>query len=263
MQQQNNYQLVDMSPWPIITGTNMFLLLTSVVLYIHSVENGLVFIFCNIISLLFCMFVWWRDVIREGTYLGKHTLEVQKSLAYGMLLFILSEVCFFVAFFWGFFHSSMSPTIEIGSVWPPENLVGFNPWLIPLLNTVILLSSGATITWAHHEIIGGNLKNALLALESTIGLAILFTLLQIYEYVEANFNIMDGIYGTTFFMATGFHGFHVFIGTIILSVMLLRLYNYHFTREHHFGFEAGAWYWHFVDVVWLFLYVSIYWWGAI
>lgn len=263
MHQQNNYHLVDKSPWPFITATNMLLLLVSVVLYMHESTNGLLFILCNIGSLIGCMFVWWRDVIREAAYEGNHTLEVQKGLKYGMLLFILSEVCFFVAFFWGFFHSSMSPTIEIGSVWPPENLVGFNPWLVPLLNTIILLSSGAAITWSHHALLGGNLKSALMALEITIGLAILFTLLQMYEYIEANFNIMDGIYGTTFFMATGFHGFHVIIGTIILCVVLFRLANDHFTREHHFGFEAGAWYWHFVDVVWLFLYVSIYWWGAL
>ena len=263
MIQQNNYHLVDSSPWPIITGTNMFLLLTSVALYMHESKGGLLYVFFNIVSLLLCMIVWWRDVIRESAYEGNHTIEVQTGLSYGMLLFILSEVCFFVAFFWGFFHSSMSPTIEIGSVWPPENLVGFNPWLVPLLNTAILLTSGATITWSHHALIGGDLKIALLALEITIGLAILFTILQLFEYIEANFNIMDGIYGSTFFMATGFHGFHVIIGTIILSVMLIRMYTFQFTREHHFGFEAGALYWHFVDVVWLFLFVSIYWWGAI
>jgi len=263
MIQQNNYHLVDSSPWPIITGTNILLFLSSIVLYINNSKEGLFFIICNIISLLACMTVWWRDVIREGTYEGNHTIEVQTGLRYGMILFIVSEVCFFVAFFWGFFHSSISPTIEIGSIWPPENLIGFNPWLIPLLNTFILLTSGATITWAHHALIGGNQKVAIIAMELTIGLAIVFTLLQIFEYIEANFNIMDGIYGTTFFMATGFHGFHVFIGTIILTVMMIRMYNFQFTREHHFGFEAGAWYWHFVDVVWLFLYVSIYWWGAI
>lgn len=261
--QQNNFHLVDSSPWPIITGTNMLLFLSSIVLYINNSVSGLFFIFCNIVSLLCCMAIWWRDVIRESTYEGNHTVEVQRGLTYGMLLFIVSEICFFVAFFWGFFHSSMSPTIEIGSIWPPENLVGFNPWLVPLLNTFILVTSGATITWAHHELIGGNLKVAIIGLELTIGLAIIFTLLQLFEYIEANFTIMDGIYGTTFFMATGFHGFHVIIGTIILTVMTIRMYKFQFTREHHFGFEAGAWYWHFVDVVWLFLFISIYWWGAI
>jgi len=261
--QQNNYHLVSPSPWPVLTGGNSLLFLVSVVLYTKTNIAGLYFLIFNTISLLSCMTLWWRDVIREGTYEGNHTVEVEKGLILGMLLFILSEVCFFVAFFWGFFHSSMSPTIQIGAIWPPENLVGFDPWSLPLLNTFILLSSGVTITWAHHELIGGNIKGAVVAMELTIILAIAFTLFQGYEYVNSKVTISDSVYGSTLFMATGFHGLHVIIGTTILTVMLVRLYKGQFTREHHFGFEAGAWYWHFVDVVWLFLFVSIYWWGAI
>src|SRR5271165_6867082 len=179
--QQNNYHLVTPSPWPVLTGGNALLFLISVVLYMKTSVAGLMILFMNIIGLLSCMILWWRDVIREGTYEGNHTKEVEKGLVLGMLLFIVSEVCFFVAFFWAFFHSSMSPTIEIGSIWPPENLVGFDPWSLPLLNTIILLSSGATITWAHHELIGGNIKGAVVGMEATIVLALAFTLFQGYE----------------------------------------------------------------------------------
>jgi cytochrome c oxidase subunit 3 len=179
-----------------------------------------------------------------------------------MILFIVSEVMFFFAFFWAFFHSSLAPTIEIGSVWPPLGIEVLNPWDIPLLNTLILLLSGVTVTWAHHSIVAGERKQAIISLTLTVSLGIIFTIFQALEYIEANFTISDSVYGSTFYMATGFHGFHVLIGTIFLSVCLLRLFYKHFTRQHHFGFEAAAWYWHFVDVVWLFLFITIYWWGG-
>jgi cytochrome c oxidase subunit 3 len=261
--QQNNYHLVTASPWPVVTAGNVLLFLVSVVLYTKANIVGGSLLGLNTMSVIICMGLWWRDVVREGTYEGNHTVEVEKGLICGMVLFILSEVCFFVAFFWAFFHSSMSPAIQIGGIWPPEDLVGFDPWSLPLLNTFILLGSGVTITWAHHELIGGNIKGAVIGMELTILLAIAFTLFQAYEYVNSKVTIADSIYGSTLFMATGFHGLHVIIGTTLLTVMLIRLYKGHFTREHHFGFEAAAWYWHFVDVVWLFLFVSIYWWGAI
>jgi len=208
------------------------------------------------------MFCWWRDVIREATYEGQHTMAVSSGLRMGMLLFIVSEVMFFFAFFWAFFHSSFNPSPAIGGVWPPMFLSVLNPWEVPLINTIILLSSGATVTWAHHSIVYGSKLNATISLILTVVLAIIFTLLQVFEYITAPFTISDGIYGSTFYMATGFHGFHVFLGTCFLSVCLLRVYLNHFTREHHFGFEAAAWYWHFVDVVWLFLFITIYWWGS-
>jgi cytochrome c oxidase subunit 3 len=179
-----------------------------------------------------------------------------------MILFIVSEVMFFFAFFWAFFHSSLAPSIEIGSMWPPKGISVLNPWDIPFLNTIILLSSGASVTWAHHAILAGQRMQGVYSLVVTILLASVFTSLQVMEYMEAPFTISDGIYGSTFYMATGFHGFHVFVGTLFLGVCLVRLYKHHFTQNHHFGFEAAAWYWHFVDVVWLFLFVSIYWWGG-
>ena len=179
-----------------------------------------------------------------------------------MILFIVSEVMFFFGFFWAFFHSSLSPVPEIGSLWPPMGIDTISAWGVPLLNTIILLSSGITITWAHHAIVCGHRKNAISGLLLTIILALLFTMLQGFEYIDANFTISDSIYGSTFYLATGFHGFHVIIGTIFIIISTIRLINHHFTKEHHFGFEAAAWYWHFVDVVWLFLFVVIYWWGG-
>ena len=225
MEQKHLYHLVDPSPWPILTATSALSLLIGVVMYIHSYINGFFVVFISLVALLFCMGIWWRDVIREATYEGHHSSVVQVGLRYGMVLFILSEVCVFVAFFWGFFHSSLTPAIEIGSKWPPVGLVPFNPWDIPFLNTIILLLSGATITWAHHAIIGGKRRESLLALELTVMLAIAFTGLQGYEYVESSFSISDGIYGSTFFMATGLHGFHVIICTYITLYLLYLLYK--------------------------------------
>lgn len=218
--------------------------------------------FFGFFTIIYIMFVWWRDIIREGTYEGTHTHIVQLGLRMGMLLFIVSEIMFFFAFFWAFFAAALAPTIEIGNIWPPKGINVFDAKAVPLLNTLILLCSGATITFSHHAITAGNKVEALWGLVLTILLAIIFTAFQAFEYVSANFTITDGIYGSTFFMATGFHGFHVFIGTCFLSVCLARMVFNHFTAQHHFGFEAAAFYWHFVDVVWLFLYVAIYYWGG-
>ncbi len=237
-------------------------LTTGGVMYMHSFIGGGYMLTFGFLLVLFTMIVWWRDVIREATFEGHHTTLVQKGMRYGMILFIVSEVMFFFSFFWAFFHSSLSPTVELGSIWPPKGIEVFNPWEIPLLNTLILLLSGATVTWAHHSMVAGNRKEALIGLIATVLLAISFTGFQGMEYLESSFRISDGVYGSTFFMATGFHGAHVLIGTIFLAVCFVRLLNYHFTREHHFGFEAAAWYWHFVDVVWLFLFITIYWWGG-
>ena len=231
-------------------------------MFFHSYGGGLTLIYYTLCMLGFITFGWWRDVVREGLYEGKHTQRVIDGLRMGMILFILSEVMFFFAFFWAFFHSSLAPVPEIGSVWPPAAIEVLSAWEVPYLNTMILLMSGATVTICHYGIIGNLRKDAILGLIATIALAVFFTSLQVFEYINANFTMSDGIYGSVFYMATGFHGFHVFIGTCFLTVCLYRLYKHHFTREHHFGFEAAAWYWHFVDVVWLFLFVSIYWWGG-
>jgi len=259
----HRYHLVDPSPWPLVAALAALATTVGATMYFHSFSLGFFLMVLGIFDILIVMGVWFRDVIREGTYQGKHTKKVQVGLRIGMLLFIVSEVMFFFAFFWAFFHSSLSPAIQIGSVWPPAGIVTFNAWGVPFLNTYILLLSGATITAAHHFILSGRYGDVVKSMTYTILLAVFFTVLQAYEYMESPFTISDGIYGSTFFMATGFHGLHVIIGTTFITVCLIRAMFGHFTREHHFGFEAAAWYWHFVDVVWLFLFVSIYWWGSL
>nr|QBG38280.1 cytochrome c oxidase subunit III [Actias maenas] len=253
------YHLVDYSPWPLTGAIGVMTLVTGLVKWFHNFNMNLLII--GYIITLLTMYQWWRDVSREGTYQGKHTILVTKGLRWGMILFIVSEIFFFLSFFWAFFHSSLSPNIEIGSMWPPVSITPFNPFHIPLLNTIILISSGVTVTWAHHALMENNITQANQSLFITIILGIYFTILQAYEYLEASFTIADSIYGSTFFMATGFHGLHVIIGTLFLLICFIRHLSNHFSSAHHFGFEAAAWYWHFVDVVWLFLYISIYWWG--
>jgi len=188
---------------------------------------------------------------------------VLKGLALGMILFIVSEIMFFFAFFWSYFYFAFNPSFVLGCVWPPMYLVVLNPFEVPLLNTCLLLTSGASLTWCHHSILFGDKYEAVLSLFFTIFLGVIFTLWQLFEYQTAPFSISDSVYGSIFYLTTGFHGFHVLVGTIFLSVCLYRLYFDHFTKEQHFGFEAAAWYWHFVDVVWLFLYIVFYLWGSL
>nr|YP_009271639.1 cytochrome c oxidase subunit III [Scincella vandenburghi]ANX10363.1 cytochrome c oxidase subunit III [Scincella vandenburghi] len=258
--QAHAFHMVDPSPWP-LTGAIAALLMTSgLAIWFHF--NSTLLMNIGLIVLLLTMYQWWRDITREGTYQGHHTTLVQKGLRYGMILFITSEVLFFVGFFWAFYHSSLAPTPELGGYWPPSGVSPLNPFEVPLLNTAVLLASGVTVTWAHHSIMEGTRKETMQALLLTVILGLYFTALQAMEYYEAPFTISDSVYGATFFVATGFHGLHVIIGSSFLVICLLRQTLYHFTTNHHFGFEAAAWYWHFVDVVWLFLYVSIYWWGS-
>jgi cytochrome c oxidase subunit 3 len=260
--QKHPFHLVDPSPWPLVASIGGFTMTSGGVMYMHNYIGGGSVFLLGVVITLFVMFTWWRDIIREGTLEGQHTYDVQLGLRMGMILFIVSEVMFFFAFFWAFFHSSLSPTFDTGAQWPVEGVPVMSAWEIPLLNTVLLLSSGLTVTWAHHAIVAGARKEALVGLVGTVILAIIFTALQGFEYLHAPFTISDGVYGSCFYLATGFHGFHVFIGTVFLTICTIRLMYHHFTREHHFGFEAAAWYWHFVDVVWLFLFVTIYWWGG-
>lgn len=243
---KHSWHLVDPSPWPLIASFGAFTTTFSSVLYFHNYNFGGKLTICGLIILLYASSMWWRDVIREATLEEQHTFSVQRSLRLGMLLFIVSEIMFFFAFFWAFFHSSLSPTYGIGSVWPPEAIETIPSSGIPLTNTFFLLSSGVTVTWAHHAIISRAKKHALIALLWTLFLAVLFTGLQAFEYVEAPFTMADSVYGSCFYITTGFHGFHVIIGTCFLFVSFVRIVFNHFTNSHHFGFEAGAWYWHFV-----------------
>nr|QNP10050.1 cytochrome c oxidase subunit 3 [Ochthebius nanus] len=260
MQKNHPFHLVDYSPWPISGALSAMIMMIGLIKWFHFYNINL-FILGSLITML-VMYQWWRDVSREGTFQGLHTFNVTMGLRWGMILFITSEVFFFLSFFWGFFHSSLAPSMEIGMLWPPKGILTFNPIQIPLLNTLILLTSGLTVTWAHHSLMENNFKQSSQGLLLTVILGIYFSMLQCYEYMEASFSISDAVYGSSFFMATGFHGIHVIIGTTFLTICYFRHLNNHFSSIHHFGFEAAAWYWHFVDVVWLFLYISMYWWGS-
>uniref|UniRef100_A0AAU7LK49 Cytochrome c oxidase subunit 3 n=1 Tax=Thalassa montezumae TaxID=3129753 RepID=A0AAU7LK49_9CUCU len=260
MSKNHAFHLVDYSPWPILGAFSAMISMMGLIQWFHFFSSNL-FLIGNL-TILIIMFQWWRDVIRESTFQGHHTYLVSMGMRWGMILFITSEVFFFISFFWSFFHSSLTPSIEIGMLWPPKGIESFNPSQIPLLNTLILLSSGLTVTWAHHSLMENNFNQAFQSLALTIILGIYFTLLQGIEYLEAPFSMADSVYGSCFFIATGFHGLHVLIGTIFLFTCWLRLNSNHFSFFHHLGFETAAWYWHFVDVVWLFLYISIYWWGS-
>lgn len=256
------YHLVETSPWPILSSFAMLTLTISAVLWFQGFENA-----GTMLSLGFCliagaMTLWFRDIITEGTYLGDHTIKVQKGITIGIGLFIFMEAFTFLSVFWAYFHSSLAPTIEIGSSWPPTGIEPLDPFAIPLLNTIILLSSGATVTYAHHSLIQGNRHGAILGTFLTVVLAVLFTGLQYIEYTNAGFTISDSVFGTVFFASTGLHGIHVIIGTIFILVSFFRIVNYHLTDHHHVGYEAAILYWHFVDVVWLFLFIAVYWWGS-
>lgn len=255
--QNHPFHLVTPRPWPIIISLRLFNNLICVICWFHKFDY---YILSTIPCTILCAYQWWRDVIREATFQGCHTTIVYNGIRIGIILFIISEIFFFFSFFWAYFHSALSPSTEIGQLWPPKGIIPFNPFDIPLLNTIILISSGLTVTWSHHSIINKNFKERKERLFITIILGTYFTCLQLIEYIEAPFTLADSIYGSTFFIATGFHGLHVIIGTLFLFFSFLRIINLHFSRTHHFGFEAAAWYWHFVDVVWLFLYISIYWW---
>lgn len=256
------YHIVDPSPWPILTAFAAFYMVFGGVVFFNKGYLGAHLLLLGLLLTIILSSLWWRDVVREAFMEGQHTFAVQRGLRLGMILFIVSEVMFFFSFFWAFFHSSVSPAFNIGGVWPPTAVAVMDYSRIPLLNTVILVSSGATLTWSHYAILSGDRKESLSGLLYTIILAIVFTGLQYFEYTNASFNISDSVYGSCFYITTGFHGFHVLIGTCFLIVCLVRLTLHHFTRQHHLGFEAAAWYWHFVDVVWLFLYICVYWWGG-
>ncbi len=257
----HDYHLVDPDPWPIIGAFSALALFGGAVMWFHANPYGVPVMTAGFVMVLVTMWQWWRNTIDEA-HQGYHTPVVQLHLRYGMILFIASEVMFFLAWFWAFFDSSIFPPAAIGGHWPPKGIEVLNPWGFPLLNTLILLCSGCTVTWAHHALIHNHRDGLIKGLWATIGLGLLFTSIQAYEYYHAPFGFKDNIYSSAFFMATGFHGFHVIVGTIFLSVCLIRAYKGHFSPRQHFGFEAAAWYWHFVDVVWLFLFLCIYVWGG-
>ena len=267
---KHDYHLVEPSAWPIVGSVGTFVTAIGAIAYFQTLKgapplfgllSGPWILILGALILGYTFVGWWRDVVKESVVQGDHTPVVKLGLRYGMILFITSEVMFFVAWFWAYFNAALYPKYINLETWPPPGTATFDPWHIPLLNTLILLTSGTTVTWAHHAIQTGNQRDAVRGLALTIILGMSFTAFQAYEYMHAGFPFAGNIYGSTFFMATGFHGFHVIVGTLFLIVCFFRARAGHFTPERHFGFEAAAWYWHFVDVVWLFLFASIYVWG--
>ncbi len=259
--QGHPFHLVDPSPWPMLTSLSLLVLAIGGVLFMHHISKVVFFI--GLLMLVGCAVGWFRDIIKESNTPGVHTKEVQNGLKIGMGLFIASEMMLFVAFFWGYFHSAMSPNEATGFMWPPKGIITLDPFGLPYLNTLLLLLSGTTITWAHHSLLDNNKKDMLNGLMLTVALGVIFSFVQGLEYHHASFALKDGIYPSSFYMATGFHGAHVIVGTLMILVCYFRGRNSEFTPTHLVGFEAAAWYWHFVDVVWLFLFVSIYWWGFV
>lgn len=278
--QKHPFHIVTRSPWPLLASIGALMLTFGMVMHMHNYSYGNLISGGGFILVLLIMYTWWRDVIRESTYTGYHTSRVQQGLRLGIILFIVTEIMFFFSFFWAFFHASLSPSIVLGSVWPPLGINVLNPLQIPLLNTLILLLSGLTVTWSHHILRDGtwqcfytngkvddanfydNYIICFTALYFTIVLGLVFTMWQGYEYYKATFYIYDGVYGSTFYMTTGLHGLHVIVGSIFLFICLIRLGLSHFSFNHHIGYEGAIWYWHFVDVVWIFLFLSIYCWGS-
>jgi cytochrome c oxidase subunit 3 len=276
----HDYHIIDPSPWPFIGSIGALVTAIGAVAYMQYIKGnefhpfgfniaGPWILVVGFLIIFYTMYAWWSDTIKEA-HQGHHTRVVSLHLRYGMIMFIASEVMFFVAWFWAFFDASLFPA-EVhqvaraeytGGVWPPKGIEVLDPFHLPLYNTIILLLSGTTVTWAHHALLHGDRKGLVQGLALTVALGVLFSFVQAYEYMHAPFGFKDSIYGATFFMATGFHGFHVFVGTIFLLVCLLRAMAGDFTPKQHFGFEAAAWYWHFVDVVWLFLFASVYVWAS-
>lgn len=256
----HQFHIVTLRPWPVITSTVLWASVSNSTSIIRgkqtiSKTRGILLI------LAIRSRMWWKDTIKERKKEGEHQQKVSKGLKIGIVIFITSEIIFFLRFFWSYFHRGVSPTLEIGQRWPPTGINRFDPTNVPLLNTLVLISSGVRVTWAHHCLLNNNMKKRIVRILLTCTLGAYFSALQYIEYKQGEFSIRDSSYGTIFFVATGFHGIHVLIGTTFLVVTIINITRIRVSNEHHNSFEIAAWYWHFVDVVWLFLYLSIYWWG--
>lgn len=253
------YFILTLRPWPILISLNIFNIIISNIILINYKIN--IWFYINLILILSISLTWWRDIIRERTFIGNHNFYIINLIKLRIILFIISEIFLFISFFWNFLHNSLSPSIELGLNWPPKNIKFFNPLLIPLLNTIILLTSRFTITLTHFYFLNNNKKITFIFINSTIILSIYFLILQIIEYKQATFTFSDSIFGSSFYIATGFHGLHVIIGTLFLITNLIRFYKIEISFIHHIRFEISAWYWHFIDIIWLFLYITFYWWN--
>jgi cytochrome c oxidase subunit III len=268
LEKNHDYHMVEPSPWPFWISVAVFVMMIGAIAWMQEWTPWVFWI--GFAGVLYVMYAWWADVVREANNGVDHTPVVQMHHRYGMMLFIASEVMLFVAFFWAYFDGffrlddveQYARVAATGGAWPPTGVEVFDPFHLPLFNTLILLTSGTTVTWAHHALLEGDRQGLRWGLVLTVALGVLFSFVQALEYSHAGFSFTGNMYGSTFVAATGLHGLHVLIGTIFLAVCLLRAERGDFTTERHLGFEFAAWYWHFVDVVWLFLFASIYVWGS-
>jgi len=266
VKQEHSFHLVDPSPLPILSSFAIMLLLVGAVMQFGDVFGGAFTMYFGLTGMIICAYKWWASVVRESAVDKAHTLAVQDGLRLGVLVFILSEAAFFFAFFYGYFTNALIPVDVLdGGAWPvsdgvfpPAGIETFDPFGIPLLNTLILLLSGTTVTWAHYAVLKGDKNGLQQGLAWSVVLGVVFSILQFYEYHHAKFAIDDGMYAANFYLATGFHGVHVILGTIFLGICYVRARRGQFSNENHVGFTAAAWYWHFVDIVWILLYISVY-----
>ena len=264
MQKYHKFHLVDQSPWPLAVSAALFTTVVGLVLAMHGYANGFNCFIWGLFNTSMSAAFWFRDIIREATFGGHHTVPVQRGLRMGFALFILSEVMFFFSFFWTFFYVSINPAIELGGVWPPPGIIPVRQWGLAAHNTGLLLLSGCTLTWSHYALVAGDKKQSFVALAYTCFLGVWFLQCQLNEFdYGCSYGISDSVYGAVFYLLTGFHGVHVIAGTLFLLVCLGRLRANHFTNKRHIGFLMAIWYWHFVDVVWLMLYLFIYIWGPL
>lgn len=252
------FHIVETSAHPLLSSLSAFFFLSSLVFAMHGIEYSFYFFIISIMLLVVTIYDWFSDIVNEGSFRGDHTLVVRRGLKYGFFLFIVSEFMVFFGFFWAFFHSAYNATFYIDEMWPPQGLDQINYLGLPLFNTLILIVSGISITWAHRSVALGSILEAFSAFLITILLGALFVCLQMYEYYEAGFDISDGVYPSTFYMLTGLHGFHVIIGVSFIFVCFIRLLRKHFTVKHYLGFVFAIWYWHFVDAIWILLYLTVY-----
>ncbi|AMD23035.1 cytochrome oxidase subunit 3 (mitochondrion) [Eremothecium sinecaudum] len=259
--QQYPFHMVTPSPWPIVVSMTLMSLALTLTFTMHGIIGNLYVLYTTLTTVTISMTLWFRDIITEGTYLGDHTLAVRKGINLGFLLFVVSEVLIFSALFWTYFHSTMNPDVTVGNIWPPKGIVTVTPMELPLLNTIILLTSGATITWSHHGLITGNRNASLYGLLATFWLIVIFVACQYVEFINANFTITDGVYGSVFYAGTGLHFMHMVMLIFMLGINYWRLRNYHLSSTHHVGYETTILYLHCLDIIWLFLYITFYWWG--
>nr|YP_009935111.1 Cox3 [Metschnikowia kipukae]QNS22953.1 Cox3 [Metschnikowia kipukae] len=260
--QLHPFHLVSPSPWPLYTSFALMNLALSMGLTAHNYMNNNFYMLFNMFSVLYVLTLWFKDVVAESTYLGDHTKAVKTGLTQGFYLFVVSEMLMFSSLFWAYLHSSLNPTMEMGMAWPPAGMEAISPSELPLLNTIMLLASGVTITMGHHALMNSNRKDTLYGFIFTTLLMALFVMLQGLEYMFSSFTMSDGVYGSTFFSLTGTHGVHMIMLFIMLAVCSWRVYNYDFTNNSHVFAEATVLYLHVLDMLWLFMYMMCYWWGS-